>query len=277
VVTWGNPDNGKLGHGEQAVDKTYKPKNYADRAEVDFVNGDLEEKEVVLVECGFNITAALTSDGEVYTWGSGNNGALGHGDYDDVYLPKKVDSLKEITNIKCGGEFVICEDKEGKLFSFGRNMYGQLGITGQSAGKQHTPQKISLSRLATPNLFSCGEEHCALTTTAGTIWTWGYGNDGQLGHGNKNSLSTPKTIKGFKDIISTSCGGGHSGFILNSGEVYMFGRGRDGQLGRGDIIESMAAYRTEPLRVEYLFKNEIKAKQLALGANHSISLVSIDK
>lgn len=57
----------------------------------------------------------------------------------------------------------------------------------------------------------------------------------------------------------------------------MFGRGRDGQLGRGDVIESMAAYRMEPVRVEYLFKNEIKASQIALGANHSMALVSKDK
>jgi hypothetical protein len=56
----------------------------------------------------------------------------------------------------------------------------------------------------------------------------------------------------------------------------MFGRGRDGQLGRGDVMESMAAYRTNPLRVEYLFNNNIKTKQVALGANHSIALCSVE-
>ena len=55
----------------------------------------------------------------------------------------------------------------------------------------------------------------------------------------------------------------------------MIGRGRDGQLGRGDVIESMAAYRTTPVRVEYFVKNEIKVDQLALGSNHSVALVSI--
>lgn len=57
----------------------------------------------------------------------------------------------------------------------------------------------------------------------------------------------------------------------------MFGRGRDGQLGRGDVIESMAAYRTTPLRVEYLVKNDLKVSKLALGSNHSIALVSVGK
>jgi len=57
----------------------------------------------------------------------------------------------------------------------------------------------------------------------------------------------------------------------------MFGRGRDGQLGRGDVLESMAAYRTTPLRVEYFAKNSINVSKLALGSNHSIALVSMGK
>lgn len=107
VVTWGNPDNGKLGHGEVTADKGYKPKNYADRAEVDFVNGELEGKNIVSVECGLNVTVALTSDGEVYSWGSGTEGSLGHGDYENQNLPKKIEALSNITSIKCGGDFVV--------------------------------------------------------------------------------------------------------------------------------------------------------------------------
>ena len=180
-------------------------------------------------------------------------------------------------SVKCGGEFVVWLDKDGNLYSFGKNSYGQLGSTGVSAYKEGTPQRVPLSRLAVPSLFSCGEDHCALVTKAGQIWTWGYGNDGQLGHDSKNSLTTPKQIKGVKGITDVVWGSGHTGYILDNGELYMFGRGRDGQLGRGDVIESMAAYRTTPRRVEYLFKNNLKVKKLALGANHSIALVSMEQ
>lgn len=51
--------------------------------------------------------------------------------------------------------------------------------------------------------------------------------------------------------------------ITDKNEVFLFGRGRDGQLGRGDELESMAAYRTEPKRVEKL--KGAKVTQLALG------------
>jgi alpha-tubulin suppressor-like RCC1 family protein len=277
VLTWGNPDNGKLGHGEMTTNKEYKPKNYADRAEIDFVGGDLQDKEVVSVEWGFNSTVALTKEGDVYTWGFGHEGALGHGDYEDCYLPTKIDSLSNIKKIYCGGDFTMCLDNEGNLYSFGKNPYGQLGITGLNAYKECNPSKVVLSKLAVPSTFSWGEDHCAMVTEAGTVWTWGYGNDGQLGHDNKNSLNTPKHVKGFENAVEVNWGGGHTGFTLDNGELYMFGRGRDGQLGRGDVVESMAAYRTTPLKVEYLVNNDLKVSKLALGSNHSIALVSVGK
>lgn len=87
----------------------------------------------------------------MYTWGSGKEGALGHSNYDDLLLPKKVEGLGKITKIQCGGDFAVCLDTDGKMYSFGRNTYGQLGITGANAYKEATPTQISLSRLADPD------------------------------------------------------------------------------------------------------------------------------
>ena len=87
------------------------------------------------------------------------------------------------------------------MHSFGRNTYGQLGVTGANAYKEPTPTKLSLSRLIQPFTFSAGEEHCAMVTKNNQLWTWGYGNDGQLGHDNKNSLNTGKQIKAIKNAI----------------------------------------------------------------------------
>lgn len=85
-ITWGNPDVGKLGHSsklqQESKNKTYGPRSYADYNAIDYVGGLLESKKVVSVSCGFQHTACLTEDGEVYTWGLGKNGALGHGNWD---------------------------------------------------------------------------------------------------------------------------------------------------------------------------------------------------
>lgn len=85
-MTWGNPDSGKLGHSGGLVKDTktsgYGPRSNADYNAMDFVHGQLTSKTVKQAACGFLHTACVTEDGEVYTWGLGKNGALGHGTWD---------------------------------------------------------------------------------------------------------------------------------------------------------------------------------------------------
>jgi alpha-tubulin suppressor-like RCC1 family protein len=53
VLTWGNPDSGKLGHKPKEVDqkikktRDFRPRNYADHAEMDFALGDIENKRII--------------------------------------------------------------------------------------------------------------------------------------------------------------------------------------------------------------------------------------
>lgn len=86
---------GKLGHPKKELtgeDKKkqeqeyrkhgYHPKSLNLKHEVGFVAGDLSEKKVVDAACGSGHTACITAEGEVFTWGNGKNGALGHGNWD---------------------------------------------------------------------------------------------------------------------------------------------------------------------------------------------------
>jgi len=43
--------------------------------------------------------------------------------------------------------------------------------------------------------FNCGEDHSAYVDTSGGIYTWGYGGDGQLGHGDSTTMPIPKKIQ----------------------------------------------------------------------------------
>lgn len=117
-------------------------------------------------------------------------GALGHGDYKDVLIPTKVEGLSGIKKIDCGAEYTMALDKNGKLFVFGSNSYGQLGILGR-LNKVNEPHQVLSSSVAD---FACGEEHSAFIDENGNVYTWGYGCDGQLGHGNKNSVNIPMKL-----------------------------------------------------------------------------------
>lgn len=78
--------------------------------------------------------------------------------------------------------------------------------------------------------FSCGEDHAAYVDYNGNVFTWGFGGDGQLGHGDTNTMATPKKLSFFNDkkVIKVECGGGHTAFLTDQNEVYMCGKGRDG-------------------------------------------------
>jgi len=57
----------------------------------------------------------------------------------------------------------------------------------------------------------CGAEHTVAITSNGTLFTWGWAEHGQLGHGNEESIDVPKPVEALKDycVQRVACGGGH--------------------------------------------------------------------
>ena len=67
-------------------------------------------------------------------------------------------------------------------------------------------------------------------TQSGQVYTWGYGWNGSLGHGDWLDRSMPKLVEAFSDISckQISCGGYHTVVVTESGtRVYEFGNGLD--------------------------------------------------
>ena len=56
------------------------------------------------IACGGSYSAAITSSGELYTWGRGSYGRLGHGNSEDQNTPLIVSSLKSerVIDVACG-------------------------------------------------------------------------------------------------------------------------------------------------------------------------------
>lgn len=61
--------------------------------------------------------------------------------------------------VLCGGNFTIIMDNQNRLYSFGDNRYGQLGITGLNNINLGHPAGINTLKKVKD--FSCGEEHAA--------------------------------------------------------------------------------------------------------------------
>lgn len=73
------------------------------------------------------------------------------------------------------------------------------------------------------------------------MFSWGEGDDGKLGHGNKMSYDKPKLIEALKSkrVRDVACGSSHSAAITSNGELYTWGLGEYGRLGHGDTITQM--------------------------------------
>mmetsp|Transcript_4645 Transcript_4645/g.9319 ORF Transcript_4645/g.9319 Transcript_4645/m.9319 type:complete len:128 (-) Transcript_4645:2669-3052(-) len=79
------------------------------------------------VSCGRSHHGAIAQDGSVWTWGTGFAGRLGHGDTASQSRPKRVRALKvKVREIACGSNFTVVLDEGGCIWSWGRNLYGEV-------------------------------------------------------------------------------------------------------------------------------------------------------
>ncbi|TSK22496.1 putative E3 ubiquitin-protein ligase HERC6 [Bagarius yarrelli] len=93
------------------------------------------------LSCGESHTAVLTKTGEVYTFGEGAQGQLGHNTTNNELRPKKVESVdgpaKQVT---CGSHHTLVLMPSGVVFTFGRGVHARINILGEPFGKLEEAQ-----------------------------------------------------------------------------------------------------------------------------------------
>jgi len=70
------------------------------------------DKKVVRIAAGCDHSAVVTSHGNVYTWGFGQHGALGHGDLLDSPTPRQVPRFQgaaSIADVQCGMDVTLVQ------------------------------------------------------------------------------------------------------------------------------------------------------------------------
>ena len=88
-------------------------------------------EEVLMAACGGAHTAALSRKGQVWTWGEGGWGQLGHSDGQDclspVLIPPSLFAHVAIVMVACGGGHSGAICAHGHLYTWGAGLWGQLG------------------------------------------------------------------------------------------------------------------------------------------------------
>ncbi|KAF8049598.1 hypothetical protein N665_2171s0003 [Sinapis alba] len=271
VFTWGEESGGRLGHGMGK----------------DVIGPQLVESLAVssvdFVACGEFHTCAVTLTGEIYTWGDGthNAGLLGHGTDVSHWIPKRISGPLEglrIASVSCGPWHTALITSTGHLFTFGDGTFGVLGH-----GDKETvfyPREVkSLSGLKTIAV-ACGVWHAAAVVevivtqssssiSSGKLFTWGDGDKGRLGHGDKEPRLKPTCVSALidHDFHKVACGHSLTVGLTTSGKVFTMGSTVYGQLGNPTADGKL------PCLVEDKLSNDC-VEEVACGAYHVAVLTS---
>ncbi|CAM8895502.1 unnamed protein product [Rhodiola kirilowii] len=270
LYTWGDGtyNFGLLGHGNQV--SHWVPKR---------VIGPLEGIHVSYISCGPWHTAVVTSAGQLFTFGDGTFGVLGHGDRASYSQPREVESLKGLRTVwaACGvwhtaavvevmvGNSSSSNCSSGKLFTWGDGDKGRLG----HGDKETKLVPTCVAALVEPNFcrVTCGHSITVALTTSGHVYTMGSPVYGQLGNpqadGKLPTRVEGKLAKSFVEEIA--CGAYHVAVLTSRTEVYTWGKGANGRLGHGDIED-----KNSPTLVEALKDKQVKS--IACGANFTAAI-----
>jgi len=233
------------------------------------------KKKVISLAAGVSHCACVVQnpggDTEVYTWGKGEKGKLGNNSERAEKTPFLVETLRgaRALTVGCGSDYTVVLSARGDVYAWG---CGDSGRTG-TGGIENVLVPVSLPAFNQIEIIevSAGPDHVAAVSATGKLFTWGYGSNGRLGHGDEADVPIPTEVATLSDekIIHVSCGGHHTAAVTDNGLLYTWGWNHYGQLGHGSV--SLNDCTPTPLMVEALKSNIVL--QVSCGEQHTIALV----
>ncbi len=187
---------------------------------------------VVMAAAGEKHSAAVTSDGMVWTWGENAYGQLGRSPGEGSEVPGRVTELSgapldEVVAVAVGGGHTIALRRNGTVWTWGVNTWGQLG-DGTTDTRSAPVQVSGLPRIVS---VACGYVHTLAVAADGSLWTWGANESGQLGDGTLLPRTTPQRVVALSEVEQVAAGRRHSVARLKNGTLWAWGVNYRGQLG----------------------------------------------
>ncbi|XP_077421369.1 serine/threonine-protein kinase Nek8 isoform X2 [Vanacampus margaritifer] len=241
LITWEAPSVGSVEASLPGVVEQMQPQ---------FISRFLEGQSGVTIKsvsCGDLFTTCMTDRGIIMTFGSGSNGCLGHGNFNDVTQPKIVEALLgyELVQVSCGASHVLAMTNEREVFAWGRGDNGRLGLGTQDT--HNCPQQVCLPAQFEAQRVVCGVD-CSMIVSAGnSILACGSNRFNKLGLDKITSDEEPSPSSQVEEvhsfapvrsaplnkekIVCIDIGTAHSVAVTESGQCITFGSNQHGQMG----------------------------------------------
>jgi len=204
----------------------------------------MQDRRIVSVASSDSHCLALGAEGEVYSWGAGAYGALGHGDEGARAVPSRIESLSRIERIAVGPYWTSAAvDKAGRLFTWGlaRSDYleededaevgGSNGLgyeLGVETEYQLTPKRVDALSQDRVVGVALGRSFTLAVTDAGAVFSFGLlSPDEGLGQGSLESTVLPRRIEALtqtrRRFVAVAAGDFHALALTEEGELYGWG------------------------------------------------------
>lgn len=130
-------------------------------------------------------TLALKKDGSVWGWGNNERSQLGTGAPGERQWPpvRAMPPGSGVIAIAANGRFSLALKKDGSVWAWGYNSFGQLG-DGTSGVDRYKPQRV-LPPGSGVIAIAAGLFHSVALKKDGSVWAWGANNAGQVGDGSE--------------------------------------------------------------------------------------------
>ncbi|XP_015894882.2 ultraviolet-B receptor UVR8 isoform X1 [Ziziphus jujuba] len=214
VYAFGSGKRGQLGISKGRVNSVCLPE----------VTCGLEDVEIVSIAANGDHSAALSTDGRLYTWGKGFNGTT------NAFCPVCVPESLCFTEVALGwNHALLLTAGDGEAIMLGGNNHGVLSNPDKMSSVKQLQDSRGANLERVPALegkkvlhIAAGAEHSALITAEdGVIRSWGWGEHGQLGLGNTCDQMRPEVVILSQDVhkeatkIKVYCGSGFT-IVLRS-------------------------------------------------------------
>ena len=178
VWTWGGNANGELGNGTN--NSSFVPVQVTGLS------------DVIQASSGWKHAVALKSDGTVWTWGQNSKGELGDAGTSNRNLPYQVGSLHNVIAVSGGDCHTIALKADGTVWTWG--CYGRTQVDANTIIDYVHPVPIQVPGLTHVVKLAARDYHNIAVKSDGTVWTWGWNVNGQLGNDTTIDSESPVQV-----------------------------------------------------------------------------------
>jgi alpha-tubulin suppressor-like RCC1 family protein len=230
------------------------------------------ERRVVMVCSGDGHSLLLTACGRVFTWGFGFRGQLGLSSQFPRPVPTLVETLEDVSAVGVGYNHSLAVRGAAKeVFVWGAGSYGALGL-GDASRDCLVPTLVP--ELRDIAAVDGGYQSSFALGIDGSLVSWGYNGEGQLGHGDRVHRLLPTVVETLgpeagRRVVDVAAGFYHCLALTTEGSIYSWGNGGHGKLGDGDGTDHDVHV---PTRIVDALEGVHKAVRVAAGDYHSMAV-----